>query len=100
MDQPVALVGRSPGRAAPVLPGEDSGLLVRRADNDSRRRVIIGACATDVFEPGFVFAFELGDDLGMLRRDVLRFVGIAGEVEQLELWATGRQCFGAEARGT
>ena len=95
----MAFVVGAPGGAAPVLTRQHGRLFVRRADDDARRGVVIWPRAANVFEPGFVFGLELGDDLGMLGGDVFQFVGVALHVEELEFGSAGGQLLLTEAGG-
>src|SRR4029453_14159855 len=99
VDQPVPFVVRSPGGAAPVLAGEYCRCFMRRADDDSRRSIIVRARAAHVLEPGFVLVLEPGQDIGMPVGQAVLLVRVAFHVEQLELRPARGERFQAEAGG-
>jgi len=99
LDQPVALVSRSPGRAAPILPRQHRRLLLRRTDDDPRRSIIVWPRAPDVFKPGFIFGLEFRDDVRILRGHIVLLVRVSLNVKQLEFGPAGRHRLPLEAGG-
>ena len=65
---------------APVLPREDDRILVRSAEMDAGRRVVVRARRGHVVEPFVVLLPHLLDDIGALCGEVVLFAVVRGDV--------------------
>ena len=83
---------------APVLTGQDDGVLVGRADVDARRGVVVRTRVADVIEPLLVLSQQVGEDFGLLLGEVVLFEGIVFHVIEFEVGAADEGLF-AKAAG-